>query len=288
MIEPDLAILTHERQGLDPGYSLAAMADQVLRPGGRQVALHQGLGPPPLARLAILHVDLTVVPPAYLALGTRYRRCLNGGVADISKRRVADGLVQHGDGYDGPVVVKTDLNHQGSAESAMRRQGLGALRRAALQARERLPGRWSGRLPGGHYSVFPRAADVPGWVWRRPELVVQRLFEERREGLFALNQWYFLGEAGVVSTMLASVPFVNMASVVRRLPLHGEVPDELRLRRRELGFDYGKFDYVIAGGRAHLLDANRTPHLSGDPPTAERMLAVHRLLASGLDALVPR
>jgi len=29
--------------------------------------------------------------------------------------------------------------------------------------------------------------------------------------------------------------------------------------RRKLGFDYGKFDYVVHEGRAHLLDANRTP-----------------------------
>ena len=31
------------------------------------------------------------------------------------------------------------------------------------------------------------------------------------------------------------------------------------MRRRDLGFDYGKFDYVIHEGRAILLDANSTP-----------------------------
>ncbi len=286
MADADLVILTHQRQGLDPGYSLAAMADYCWRPAGLKVLVHQGTATAPPARAGILHVDLTVVPAAYLDLGQRYPRTLNGRVADISKRRVADGLLRPGDGYDGPVVVKTDRNHGGKAERALRRAERGRLWRVLAAAAERLPGRWTGGLPGGNYQVFRHARAVPRWVWHQPGLVVQRLYEERREGLFALNQWYFLGTAEVVSTMLAPVPFVNMASVTRRIPLHGEVPDELRERRRALGFDYGKFDYVVEGGRAWLLDANRTPHLAGDPPTSERMMAVHNRLSQGLEAFL--
>src|SRR5208282_4307513 len=37
------------------------------------------------------------------------------------------------------------------------------------------------------------------------------------------------------------------------------VPEELREMRARLGFDYGKFDFVVNQGRATLLDANRTP-----------------------------
>jgi hypothetical protein len=284
----DLVILTHERQGLDAGYSLAAIADHCWRPAGLKVRVHQGTSPPPPGRAGILHVDLTVVPPGYLDLARHYPRLLNGRVADISKRRVAEGLVNPGDGYDGPVVVKTDLNHAGKAELALCGAGKSRLRRTLAAAALRLPGRWTGRLPRGEYQTFSRASAVPGWIWRQPGLVVQRLFEERRQGLFALNQWYFLGDADVVSTLLAPVPFVNMETVVHRLPLHDEVPDGLRERRRALGFDYGKFDYVVEGGRAWLLDANKTPHLAGDPPTLECMMTVHRRLASGLDAFLAR
>jgi hypothetical protein len=33
----------------------------------------------------------------------------------------------------------------------------------------------------------------------------------------------------------------------------------LREQRRRLGFDFGKFDFVMHQGRAVLVDANRTP-----------------------------
>jgi len=280
---PDLVILTHARQGLDPGYSLAAIAEQFWRPQGRSVVVHQGLGPPPPADLAILHVDLTQVPEEYLALAACYPRALNGRVRDIGKSTVADGLVRAGDGYDGPVVVKTELNHRGMPEQALARSGQSWVGRAATRLRRALPPRWTGGLPGGRYQLYRRAGEVPAWVWRRPELVVQRLFTERRRGLYALNQWYFLGRGEVVSTLLSPQPFVNMATVVERLPLHGEVPESLRRRRAEMGFDYGKFDYVVEQGEARLLDANKTPHLGGDPPTKERMMSVHRMLAAGLE-----
>jgi len=277
-----IAILTHARQGLDAGYSLAAIAEHFWRPRGWQVLLHQGLAPPPAADLAILHVDLTRVPADYLALADRYPRTLNGAVGDIGKRAVADGLVRPGDGYDGPVVVKTELNHLGSAEQALARAS--RRRRSALgTARRWLPARWSGGPPGGAYRVYRQVGEVPAWVWRRPELVVQRLFTERRRGLYALNQWYFLGRGGVVSTMLSPQPFVKMATVTERLPLHDEVPENLRARRAALGFDYGKFDYIVERGEARLLDANKTPHLSGDSPTLARMLAIHGALAAGLE-----
>lgn len=275
----DLVILTHDRQGLDPGYFLAAIAEAEWRPCGLRVALHQGLGPPPAARLALLHIDLTRVPAAYQALAARYPRALNAAVDDIAKRRVADGLLRSPGEYDGPVMVKTDLNHGGAPE---RRLGRGLLARL----RDRLPDRWAGRPPGGGYAVFRHAAEVPAWVWRRPELVVQRFFAERRGARYALHQWFFLGSASVVSTLLSDGPLVKWETRVGDLPLHDEVPPELRRRRAELGFDYGKFDFVVEAGQARLLDANTTPHLGSTPPWSERQRAVLRTLGAGLEPLL--
>jgi hypothetical protein len=218
------------------------------------------------------------VPPAYAALAQRYPRCLNAGVLDIAKRSIADGLVLPGDGYEGPVIVKTDLNHGGLPERRLRR-GL------ANWLGQRLPGRWSGRPPGGVYRVYERRALVPAWVWRRPELVAQRFLAERHGAHYALHQWFFLGDASVVSTLLGAEPLVKWQSRIGNLPLHDEVPAEIRRRRAELGFDYGKFDYVVQEGRAWLLDANTTPHLGGSPPWGERQLAVLRTLGAGLDSL---
>jgi hypothetical protein len=247
-----LAILTHAEQGLDPGYFLAAIVDEVWRPAGRRVLVHQGLRPPPPAAMALLHVDLTRVPAAYAALARQYPRCLNAGVLDIAKRSIAERRLRRG---------------------------------LANWLGQRLPGRWSGRPPGGAYRVYERRALVPAWVWRQPELVVQRFLAERQGAHYALHQWFFLGEASVVSTLLGAEPLVKWQSRVGDLPLHDEVPAEIRRRRAELGFDYGKFDYVVQEGRAWLLDANTTPHLGGSPPWSERQLAVLRRLGAGLDSL---
>lgn len=277
----DLAILTHARQGLDPGYFLAQAVELLRAERGRRVVLHQGLRPPPAASLALLHIDLTRPPAAYLGLARAYPRLLNGAVRDIGKRRVVDGLVRRGDGYDGPVIVKTDLNHAGLPEAR-----LAAGWRAAVRAR--LPDRWAGRPPGGDYRVYDRAAAVPAWVWRSPALVVQRFFSERQGPHYALNQWFFAGERGVVSTLLSDRPLVKWDTRVGNRPLHEEVPEDLRRRRKELGFDYGKFDYVVQEGRAWLLDANTTPHLGGTAPWSERQTTVLRILAEGLDGELRR
>jgi hypothetical protein len=62
------------------------------------------------------------------------------------------------------------------------------------------------------------------------------------------------------------------------------VPDELRAMRRALGFDYGKFDFVVNEGKAVLLDANRTPTAGG--PLSDSVRAHMSDLAEGVSALL--
>lgn len=279
---PRLAVLTHLRQGLDDGYFLAGMIRGWWRPAGIEVLLHQGTAAPPPADLAVLHVDLTRVPAAYLALAAGYPRCLNGRVGDISKRRVSAARLAEGDDYDGPVIVKSDLNHGGASERALRRAAAGGWRAALDRLAERLPLPWRGPAQG-RYRVFERREQLPAWVWRRPELIVEPLYVERRDGLFALNQWYCLGEAEIVSTLLASGPLVKIANVVRRLPLHREVPEALRARRAELGIDYAKIDYIVQDGRPRVIDVNTAPHMGPDRLEHPRMAEVCATLAAGLE-----
>ena len=60
--------------------------------------------------------------------------------------------------------------------------------------------------------------------------------------------------------------------------------EALRAERERLGFDYGKFDYVIHRGTPVLLDANRTP---GNPRSLQEHVKKGALnLAEGLDALL--
>jgi hypothetical protein len=277
-----IVILTHERQGLHPNFAISHLAFESWQAAGHRIHVQQGLKGAPEADLAILHVDLTVVPEPYLELARRYPRCLNLATADISKRRVSLDLLGQHDSYDGPVMVKTDLNHYGLPEQRLALVTGGLMARLKEGARRRLPAAWVGRLPGQGYPIFEHRSQVPRWVWRRPELVVEPFFTERLEALYALNQWHFLGSRGLILTAYSPSPIVKIDNRVAVRPFHNEVPEEIRRRRDELGFDYGKFDYVVTDSGAKLLDANRTQWM---PYTVEepRMAA----MASGLSDFLP-
>ncbi|HKY95019.1 MAG TPA: hypothetical protein VJL84_06910, partial [Kiloniellales bacterium] len=154
-------------------------------------------------------------------------------------------------------------------------------------ARRLLPPAWSGRLPLDEYLVLQRRSLVPDWVWRTPGLVVERFFTERRGDLYAMHMWYFLGDRDAVATSLATSPLVKGENTVQRLPPHEDVPPALRERRRELGFDYGKFDFIFVEGEPRLLDANRTPHASRNG-LSERGQEICRRLAPGIDWFLRR
>lgn len=276
-----IVILTHQHQGLHPGNGLSVIAFGIWQRQGWEVVVQQGLRNPPAADVAILHVDLTVVPAPYLELAARYPVCINGRVRDISKRVVSRDLLARGDPHDGPVMVKTDRNHAGLPERrlALIEGGWPARVREAL--RRRLPPRWSGRLPGDRYLPCASLAAVPDWVWRHRDLVVERFLSERFEGFYTLNQWHFLGSGSLVKTFFAPNPVVKWADQVATLPLHNDVPAEIRQRRTELGFDYGKFDYLVTPQGPRLLDANKTPW-NAVPPEDPRMV----VMAKGLEAFL--
>lgn len=277
-----IVVLAHQAFGLERGTTLSIIAREYWEPAGHRLLVHRGLGPPPPADLAILHVPLTHLPDRYAELPKHYPRALNGAVTDVSKRRIATDLVKEDDAYDGAVMVKTDLNHGGTAEYCLRRAERGLPGRLLTAVERRLPPRWFGRLPGNRYVVFASKRAVPRWVWRSRGLVVQPFHTERRGDLYALHQWYFLGRRDCVSTFLSRDPMVKLANVVERLPLHQEVPDAIRRRRAELKFDYGKFDYVISNGVPVLLDANNTPNEGLAERKNPRVLAICEALAGGI------
>ena len=278
-----IAILTHLRQGLDPNYFLARCKRFHWEREGRRVLVHQGTGTPPPADVAILHVDLTVVPPEYRALARHYPRCLNAAVGDVSKRRISRWLVSEIDAYDGPVVVKHDQNHGGASERRLRIAEGGSFARLREAALRWLPRAWHGRA-GEDYQLFQRKSQVPRWVWRRADLVVERFFCQPHGEGYAINQWFFLGGRSLVSTLVDKRPLVKWHADILRLPYHHGVPDSLWQRRRELGVDFGKLDYIMHEDEAVLLDVNPTPH-AGTTLTNERNIWLAGVLAAGIDAL---
>lgn len=273
-------IVVHREHSFDRApYFLRAIAE-VWREEGVSVEVVAGPAPGVEADLAVSHVDVTVVPEDHLAFVRRYPVTINSHVADISKRRISDHIVQPGDGYNGPVIIKTDRNCGGTREARLARRTRPAVG-WLYSLRDRMSWRWCSRLSTARYPVLSSPADVPRGVWRNPNLVVERFLPERRNDQYCLRTWVFLGDQETNSICYSSSPVIKSANVTHREPV-AEVPEELRRMRQRLGFDFGKFDYAIVNDRVVLYDANRTPSVGHFPPEEARQRIRH--LARGLDA----
>ncbi|HEY7114371.1 MAG TPA: hypothetical protein VIA45_15680 [Thermoanaerobaculia bacterium] len=205
--------------------------------------------------IGILHVDRTRVPEEAVPENPSGIPLLNGRVLDISKRVVSRNLVLPGDGYRGPVIIKTNANYFGALEIEARNRRRSRLRRRLEDA---LPWRFTRKLPRASYPVLESPEHVPSWVWTDAVYVVERFLPEIIDGHYVLRMWIFFGREEYALLLYGREPVVKASTIVKKEDLP-TVPDSLRAERERLGFDFGKFDYVEHGGEAILLDANKTP-----------------------------
>lgn len=262
-----ILILYYEMDSSDSSNYLVRLLAPVWREMGHEVLVHRGLANLPDADLAVLHVNLTRTPQDYLDALKRYPRVINGAVTDISKRLFSNQLVAKNDGYHGSVILKTDQNCGAGPERRFGRSRhslVDRLKRAWSDLPRKYQYRRMNRLAGSRgrtgYWVVDHQDRLPGFVWRDPYWVVERFLPEQDEHGYYLRQWVFLGSQELGSRSLSAEPVVKSHNVVRRefVP----VPEALREWRRKLGFDYGKFDYVVRDGEVILFDVNRTPTAS--------------------------
>ena len=232
------------------------------------------------ADLAIMHVDLTVMQSHHLPDNPDAGPVVNGGVLDISKTRISSQRVLQRDAHVGPVIVKSDLNAFGNRE--FRTLGRWSGPRLRRRLSKVIPWRWAGCLPKEDYPVLSSVSEVPRWVWDRSDLIVERFVPERDGDDYVLRCWLFFGDQEYSVKLFSRHPVVKAGNIHRHEYLH-EVPDSLREARRTLGFDFGKFDYVMVDGEAILLDANKTPSIAGTSRTPNLVR-----LAAGLTGLARR
>jgi hypothetical protein len=216
---------------------------------GHRVLYHRGLEAAPAGDLAFLHHDLTVVPESYLEIARRYPRVLNGATADIRKSGYSECLLARGDSWPGPVIIKTDANHGGHVDDALRRMALDAGDPADIAKSTLMD----------HYYHCRSMREVPDGIWTQPGVIVEKFIPEADERGAYMRFWTFFGgeERSFRYRAPADVALIRFSDCIDREPI--PVPDELRAMRARLGFDFGKFDYVKHDGRYYLLDANRTP-----------------------------
>ncbi len=213
------------------------------------------------ADLAVLHVDLTVVPQEYIEFAHRYPIALNAGLRNIKKSLISRNKVSPGDGYEGPVIVKSDLNYAGQPE----RKLLGtAWSRLGFRLGSRLPFRRAAVMQPGRrfrsptdYIILESPRAVPREWFHRDDLFIERFIPEILDGMYCVRIYHFLGNRGICLLRKSNHPVVNTSTVMQRerVEVHPEIPE---LAKR-MGFDFGKFDYVMHEGKPVLLDANKTP-----------------------------
>jgi hypothetical protein len=275
-----LIILTHEYdtfllrapQGgpVTSPYLLFDVA-QILDRMGHRVRVVRGPNAPP-GDAALYHVDTTVPPPEYVEIGSRYPRTINFRTGDISKRKISRLILSPGDSWDGPVIVKADYNNRAIIEDYHN----------MIAARAGKPLPHPGITKGKHYRVLDSLSEVEDEVWTDPAQVVEKFVAEPDDAGYAMRTWVFMGSRERCTRFVTPDRISKAAGVVKYEP--AEVPEQLRLDRERLGFDFGKFDFVIHEGEPMLLDANRTP---GVAPTIRPMMKKGaRNLAEGLEELI--
>ncbi len=264
-----VAVLLHERQrdALDWPYRIWAMA-RTWEQRGIHVEPAWGIDRPIHADLLIPHIDLSYIPDDYWQFIQQFPGpAVNRGVRDIRKRVFSTLTVKRDDGYDGPVIVKTDCNSGGRPERKILGEGAPRSLRERIGARlARWPSVERRNLASARtlrqYHIFDRASEVPPNVFENPALIVERFVPELENGRYALRLYTFFGDRDQVRIFWSPEPFVKTRRAQMGHPL--PIPEEVREWRRRLGLDYGKLDYVIHEGRAHLLDVNTAVGMRGE------------------------
>ena len=140
-----------------------------------------GVRDAPPADVAFLHVDVSVVPPAYLELARRYPVTVNANIADIRKSRLSVLRVSPGSDYAGPVIVKSSLNCAGDPEMVYFRHR-SKFRRLYVRKSPR-PAYPMHLEHKKDYRIFESPAEVPAAMWECADLVVEKFMPEKLDDL---------------------------------------------------------------------------------------------------------
>lgn len=274
-----ILIISHENEPLEPPYKhLIHRVRESWQRDGWTVLDARGTKKRIPADVAFLHVDLSVVPQEYVDFARSYPVAINAGIRDIRKSVVGRIRVLPGDGYAGPVIVKSALNSAGIPEHRLglgQRSWLSAIHGELLAA---IAPKWKLK----DYPIYPSADDVPPAVFRSDDVVVERFLPEVHDGLYCLREWYFLGDASVNRAELWRGPVISSGNAAPDLV--EPTPPEVISLRRELGIDYGKIDYTMHEGRPVVFDVNKTVGTGTFMSDAATALA--QTLAKGLDSLL--
>lgn len=200
----------------------------------------------------LVHVDLSVVPPAYERLARKYPLQFNAAARDIRKHVFADGLLGRDDTYTGAVIVKSDLNYGGVPEYNELTRLQRGLRKLGRLLRG-LPA--PALLTKADYRVYPSLADVPAHHFT-DGAIVQKMMLEKDGEKNLLREYMFLDDLHFENVERSASEIITEDEHLSCAPFTPH-PRLIDMRRR-LGLDYGKIDYVMIAGTPFIFDANKT------------------------------
>jgi hypothetical protein len=254
-----ILILNHQAQELYPESSTINILKRNWEESGFEAESVCGIRQDMPADVAINHVNLTVTPDAYLDYLKKYPVVINGKVRSISKASFSKQLLKPDDDHEGKVIIKTNANFGGKPELKL----AGRKTRFIQEIAKRIS--WSKVIfiASSDYLILESIRSVPKGVWKNKHLIVEKFLPEQdNEGKYRLRAWSFLGNRGFHVLVTSNHPIVKGSRIEKRKILSDHVPDELISTRKQMGIDYGRFDYAIVDGRVVLYDINRTPTTS--------------------------
>ncbi|MDX6767022.1 MAG: hypothetical protein SFU85_09540 [Candidatus Methylacidiphilales bacterium] len=250
-----LVIIHHDRH--DPRqieeYYIHAMAAKWVE-RGIDVCHVAGTRHLPPGDLALVHVDLSVVPERFLRAAARYPVVLNGKIRDIRKTSLPgrNHVLASPTDLDGPVMVKTNLNNAGVPESNAYRKG--GARLPLLEHWALFQGHRLGRTLA--YRIYDSPRAVPRHLWKNRDFVVERFLQEKENDTFVVRTAYFLGTVQAGFKLIGPDPVLRWHQ--KLVEETCAIDPEVIAYRDRIHLDYGTIDYILREGKPVILDVNKT------------------------------
>ena len=264
---------------------------------GHWVIYHIGPDDIPEADVLVLSIDLTIVPQVYVDLIKQYPLVINGKILDISRRRFSKLIVSRNSSYSGPVIIKTDTNYGGLSEhQSLNHKDLSGYHSSnplifvikAFRIAQAIGWKWKRdvfrrwvkveSMNPLKYPIFEDISSVPDGVWENNNLIVERFIDNSEGDLFYTNYCIYFGDKEIAGLLVSTSPIVKFENAVS--DVETPIPDQMRDSREKLNIDYGRFDYVEAGGKYYLIDVKKT---DGGSHTNYQYPTEMDFIASGLD-----
>ena len=172
-----IAIIFHENsKNFIPGmYQIFYIAKNWVKAGHKVFRIY-GVKKYIHADIAILHVDLSIVPEEYIEFASRYPVVLNGEITNIKKSYFSTNILSKEDNYKGKVIVKSDLNFAGVPERKL----------CGLSTQDwLLKFNWP-----SDYKVYDSLNDIPELYFNDENLVVEKFLPEKKNGLYYCLAFY--------------------------------------------------------------------------------------------------